>query len=194
MSRDADEHDQIYAEYSISDNDSDRESYRSYNSSEEEEEDECDALYDSEEASKTRFTLTICAKFDARIHGPPPGKMECYFIVCRRFKYWDNQCIDDETEHILRHVSPIQGAIRNVKMLVEIAECYRHPVTDHSMAILKTFWFKIVQRAWKRVFAERKDVLRKRCLPASLKHQELRGTWPHDCARMPTLRGMMSST
>ena len=51
---------------------------------------------------------------------------------------------------------------------------------------IKTFWLRIIQRTWKRIFHERKDIKR-RMLPY-LRKREL----GIQRKQMPTLRGMMS--
>ena len=88
--------------------------------------------------------------------------------------------------------------IRNYKAIVsnenyikpEIAECL-YLSGDECVAILKTFWLRLVQRAWKRVFAERKQVYARRMRPDSLRHRETMGKWPSSCNRLPGLHGML---
>jgi hypothetical protein len=88
--------------------------------------------------------------------------------------------------------------IRNYKTIVsnenyikpEIAECL-YLSGDECVAILKTFWLRLVQRAWKRVFEERKQIYARRMRPDSLRHREIHGKWPLSCNRLPGLRGML---
>jgi hypothetical protein len=88
--------------------------------------------------------------------------------------------------------------IRNYKAIVsnenyikpEIAECV-YLLGDECVAILKTFWLRLVQRAWKRVFAERRQVFSQRMRPDSLRHRETMGKWPSSCSKLPGLHGML---
>jgi hypothetical protein len=88
--------------------------------------------------------------------------------------------------------------IRNYKTIVsnenyikpEIVECLNLS-GDECVAILKTFWLRLVQRAWKRVFAERKQVFSKRMRPDSLRHRETMGKWPSSCNKLPGIQGML---
>jgi hypothetical protein len=88
--------------------------------------------------------------------------------------------------------------IRNYKAIVsnenyikpEIAECL-YLSGEECIAILKTFWLRLVQRAWKRVFAERKQIYARRMRPDSLRHREIHGKWPLSCNRLPSLHGML---
>jgi hypothetical protein len=87
--------------------------------------------------------------------------------------------------------------IRNYKHIVrnkkyvrpQIAQVLQLP-TGHKVAILKTFWIAVIQRKWKKVYAERKHVLQLRAFPESLRHRELRGKWPAHLITLPGLRGM----
>ena len=56
------------------------------------------------------------------------------------------------------------------------------PVT---YCILKTFWIKIIQRRWKKVFRERERILRGRKTLASIKYRELNGCFPEGYRVMP---------
>lgn len=85
--------------------------------------------------------------------------------------------------------------IRNYKAIVsnenyikpEIAECL-YLSGEECVAILKTFWLRLVQRAWKRVFAERKQILAQRIRPDALRQREIHGKWAKS---LPGLRGML---
>ena len=86
--------------------------------------------------------------------------------------------------------------IRNYRQIVlrpeyiqpEIAECIILP-TGESVAILKTFWIRIIQRTWRRILLERNAVLKKRSTPCELYYRQTRGKW--SCA-MPGLYGMLN--
>jgi hypothetical protein len=60
------------------------------------------------------------------------------------------------------------------------------------VAILKTFWLRIIQRAWKKVFNQRMIILNKRQLFNSIKYRELNGKWPTDCDYLPGLHGLLN--
>lgn len=73
----------------------------------------------------------------------------------------------------------------------EIAQCF-YLSGEEYVAILKTFWLRLVQRRWKTVFALRKQVISKRKNPTAIFYRERTGKWPVDCAQFPSLRGMLS--
>jgi hypothetical protein len=73
----------------------------------------------------------------------------------------------------------------------EIAECLMLE-SQHSVAIIKTIWIKLIQRKWKKVYAEHKAVIRLRMSYSSLKTREITGRWPQSCCYLPTLYGLLS--
>jgi hypothetical protein len=64
--------------------------------------------------------------------------------------------------------------------------------TQEAIAILKTFWLRIIQKRWKKVFQERENIIRQRCHFSNLSIREMRGKWPESCFNLPGLRGMIS--
>jgi len=58
------------------------------------------------------------------------------------------------------------------------------------IAIIKTLWIKIIQRAWKRVFKKRKDIIDKRKQLTSILYKEIKGKWPDSCRYLPSINGM----
>ena len=57
--------------------------------------------------------------------------------------------------------------------------------------VLKTFWLRIVQRTWKRIFKERQEMLRKRMSILSLRHREVTGKYPIGIRVLPDIIGMI---
>jgi len=101
------------------------------------------------------------------------------------------------------HTNPryfgIHPTIRNYQNIVsnpnyikpEIGEYIILP-TQEAVAILKTFWLRIIQKKWKKVFKERKNIIRKRCYLSNLSIREIKGRWPSSCYNLPGLKGMLS--
>ena len=82
-------------------------------------------------------------------------------------------------------------AARNNYIRPEIAECIILSGNE-TVAILKTFWLRLIQRKWKNIIKERENIIKKRCTLNSLRHRELTGKWPNDCLHFPQLKGMLS--
>jgi hypothetical protein len=64
--------------------------------------------------------------------------------------------------------------------------------TQEAVAILNTFWLRIVQRKWKQIFAERQQIVKERKCPSSLYIRQVTGKWPESCRYLPSLKGMLS--
>jgi hypothetical protein len=73
----------------------------------------------------------------------------------------------------------------------EIGEVIILP-TQETIAILKTIWLRIIQKKWKKVFIERKNIMRQRCNLRSLSIRQITGYWPDYCNNLPGIRGMLS--
>jgi len=58
---------------------------------------------------------------------------------------------------------------------------------NECVAILKTFWLRIVQRCWKRVYNERKQFLKP---PNIIQYLRFRETTLNHCIRIPSIHGM----
>jgi hypothetical protein len=108
----------------------------------------------------------------------------------------------DYNDYYHQEISPNvkHSIIRNYQNIIarpdyirpEIAECIVLP-SQHTVAIIKTMWIKIIQRKWKKVYAERKRIIKLRMLYSSLKTRELTGKWPSSCNYLPTLYRMLSN-
>ena len=64
---------------------------------------------------------------------------------------------------------------------------------SECVAILKTFWLKIIQRTWKKIYKKRCDVIALRKSPSSLFYREIHGKWPDNCLYLPSLHGLLSN-
>jgi len=100
----------------------------------------------------------------------------------------------------INHLSQIQKhpTIRNYHNIIsrdnyikpEIGEYIILP-SQEAIAILKTFWLRIIQRTWKKVFKKRQNIIKYRSNPASLYIREITGRWNYDLVNFPGLRGML---
>jgi hypothetical protein len=75
---------------------------------------------------------------------------------------------------------------------VQIAQCIQLDSGEQT-AILKTFYLRIIQRAWKKRFALRVQMERQKRIPENILYRVRHGTWPQCCLNMPTIRGLLSN-
>jgi len=166
--------------------------------------------YEPEEISITKYNIVLCELYNTYIHGMTSNTIVKYhYLIICRFKLFDindiNDIADVYSERYIEFVEDNHVSIRkhsiykNYKNIVsnenyikpEIAECIYLP-TNECICIIKTFWIKIIQRKWKSILLERKEIIKKRCNPFSIKHKELYGKWPNECLHYPTIKGMLT--
>jgi hypothetical protein len=146
--------------------------------------------------------------------------IETHYLVYDRFNFktgisltsepYDNESddskINDVLEYLKEHYTNYNPdtcghhpTIRNYHNIIsspnyikpEIGEYIILP-TQEAIAILKTVWLRIIQRKWKKVFAERQDIIKKRRLNASISSREIYGKWSQPCSNLPGLKGMLT--
>ena len=165
-------------------------------------------LYQPEEQSLTRYNIILCELYNSKIHGSlENGSKEesIGYLVCCRFKVIDIELVHDIASELVGayrlNVRRGKHAIyRNYTNIIarpdyfkpEIAECV-YLESQHCVAVLKTIWIKLIQRKWKKVYAERKRVLGERCSLRAIRCREVRGNWPTTCRYLPGLKGMLVS-
>jgi len=65
------------------------------------------------------------------------------------------------------------------------------PITGFYTVILKTYWIRIIQRTWKRVFRERQEMLMKRRTPQNMRYFEIHGKHLQGIRVLPTIHYML---
>lgn len=63
---------------------------------------------------------------------------------------------------------------------------------DFCSVIVKTFWLKIIQRKWKKIYKERMRIVKNRKKLESLYFREISGKFPNTCLHLPTLQGLLA--
>jgi hypothetical protein len=132
-------------------------------------------FYAADESSRTRFNIVLCEIYNRNIHGYPSSgsNVDTHYLVSHRFKMLNINLINDiyyfmnaEYMNLTSYNDRNHPTIRNYHNIIqnpyyirpEIAEC--HYLKDNEcIAILKTFWIRIVQRAWRRVLNERQQII-----------------------------------
>lgn len=92
------------------------------------------------------------------------------------------------THPIIRNYSNIISRENYIRP--EIGEYIILPTLE-AVAILKTFWLRILQRTWKNVFKKRQNIINLRSRPSSLYIREITGNWELELVNLPGLHGML---
>lgn len=159
--------------------------------------------YDTEEEdqSKNKFKLVLCHHYHDALHGKPKDKaVLSHYLVIEIFKRFDiaqmremsdfyNAKYKEQPASKLKH-----RVVRNYPAITsgnyvkpEIAQCIELPTLE-CVCIKKTFWLRLVQRAWKRVFKERLDIIAKQANPRIISQ---RGVKHVSRPVLPGLKGML---
>jgi hypothetical protein len=168
--------------YNSEEDETDIESYNTWDDSDIEtaENEENDFyFYDPEETSMTKYNIVLCERYNENIHGIWNDYINYYYLTHFRLKKLDNNLIN-----LMKQ--------RNPRMKTEIAQCIILP-SQHNICILKTFWIRLVQRVWKKIYNDRKNIIKKRSNPRAIFYREISGRWPNDCVYYPYFRGMLSN-
>ena len=86
----------------------------------------------------------------------------------------------------IRNYKKIQNHIYNIEIALIIILN-----TNESICILKTFWLKIIQRKWRKIYKIRKEIINKRKNNKSLFIKELTGKYPIGLQKLPSINGML---
>jgi hypothetical protein len=60
--------------------------------------------------------------------------------------------------------------------------------SGEMICIIKTYWIRIIQRTWKRIYKERQMIIQKRKNPLSILYFQQNGKWPKDCSIYPSFK------
>ena len=128
-------------------------------------EEEINILYDPEEPSQSKYNLVMCEPYNQNVYGNYNDYMNTQWIVLSRFRYlepivmqrlinthlWSNNQYNLWKKHpfIYNYRTICQG------MKPHIAECI-YLQSGECVCIIKTFWIKIIQRRWKKIYHQYK--------------------------------------
>jgi len=111
--------------------------------------------------------------------------------IGKLYYYKKNFCRLSLPHNLLRNYSNI---IESPKYLnLEIGKLY-YLKGNECVCVLKTFWLRLVQRAWKKIYKMRQIILQYRRRPDSLFYKQFSGKWPENCSYIPSIKGMLVKT
>ena len=124
-----------------------------------------------------------------------PSSSMCNFFkyvnnLCKFYrKYYEKNYYDSSLSHkLLRNYNNI---IKNPNYLnLQIGKIH-YLKGDECVCVIKTFWLKLIQRSWKRVYKMRKLIMQRRCRPDSIMYRQFSGKWQDNCKFIPSIRGML---
>lgn len=164
---------------------------------------ENDLYINPDEPKRTRYNVVLCELYN-KSYGN--NKNLCYYYLnIYSFKSLNMYLINKISKTYKTTYSLITNfksfsLIKNYENIVKNENYIKPQIAEnivlesgHTICIIKTIWFKLIQRTWKKIYALRNDTIKKRCRIESLKFREITGRWPDDCIYFPSLNGMISS-
>lgn len=146
------------------------------------------------------YYIAICELFHPRIHGKDENSsigIENHFLVAETFELEDfyNNSYQDTINAVQADYKRVSRkfcnkylqhpTIRNYNKIIETNNyikidivCVDELTGNETVGYIKTFWIKIIQRRWKKIYKQRQDILKQRMLPKSIREREITGKWP----------------
>ena len=138
---------------------------------------EYDTDYDYDTDSEDEYNSNTIVKLNAEIK----WLRQHYSTLCNSL-YSENHPTIRNYHNIIKHPNYIK---------LEIGEYIILP-TQEAIAILKTFWLRIIQKKWKKVYQEQKNIIKKRCNLLNLSTKEVSINLTNLYKNLPGLKGMLS--
>jgi hypothetical protein len=157
-----------------------------------------------------KYVLLIPELYNKYIHGKTSDSdpnINGQFMVLQKIRYNETRQMFRYTDRVTRFYKQYylknfgdseHDIIRNYKNIItnpnylnlEIGHVY-YLKGDECVCVIKTFWLRLVQRAWKKIYKRRMLIKQKRSRPTSLFYRQFSAKWPEDCNYMPSIRGML---
>lgn len=152
------------------------------------------------------FYLCLCEVFNEELHGfdeQSDPNVHSHLIVQQILNPNEKIYIKSEIKNIKKRsqiiatndIFTLNHPIRNYKNIL-LSDYYNqlhiakieYLTGEECVAIIKTFWIKWIQRAWKKYFLERKNILQNRMSLNEIRYFEINGKWSQ---RLPSIVGLL---
>jgi hypothetical protein len=142
------------------------------------------------------YQLALCDLYHPLLHGFLLINKDIYnhFLIYTTYEpnefYDDSYNLEEDSfkryrlrQNRLMQLKTTHPSLRNYTLTYTRLEIVQYHIVSYDgsryhVAILKTFWLRIVQRCWKKVYKARQDILKKRKTIHALRERERTGLWP----------------
>ena len=167
--------------------------------------DDEEVFFEEGEECNTKYNIVLCEIFNNLIHGKSNSQVSSHYLNICTFKQLNMAAVEDMcnlyNQGYLERINQLthHKFIRNYHNIItnpnyikpEIGEKLYLP-SGHCVCIIKTIWLKLIQRAWKKIYKNRIDIIKKRFTVHALRTREITGKWPENCRYLPDIRGILS--
>lgn len=162
------------------------------------------------EPGEKMYAIGLGMLWDRHIHGKYPEELKDNWIVMDTIskRNFDNQEVINElinfyknnTEELVSGINhfdhPVfpnyHNILQNEKYFtIDIFEMKCLPTLE-IIGIKKTYWIRMIQRRWKKLYKERLNIITKRKNPEALRYHQIHGKWSHDLCYLPTIRNIIN--
>jgi len=155
-----------------------------------------------QEHDQPTYQLAICELYHPLLHGKFVRKdIYNHFLIYTTYEaseFFDNSYKSEEAS-FRRRQSRVLGLNDTHPTLRKYTQHYiRMEIVQYHIlnvdgyryhiAYLKTFWLRIVQRCWKKVYKARQDIIKKRSTLQALREREHTGLWSKHLREFPLFR------
>jgi len=95
----------------------------------------------------------------------------------------------DIVHDYLYHMGLTQNCVPKIEVLQLCIERRNQWIV--YTVVVKTFWIRLIQRKWRKIYQQREAILRKRRSMNAIKHREISGKWPPELCILPGILGML---
>ena len=156
---------------------------------------------DGMESGEIIYAIGIGMLWDRHIHGEYPEHLKDKWIVMdtiNKENFYHDGVTDELTNFYRYHTRsylylnhPIfpnyVNIIRNKKYAtIDIFEMKCLPTLE-IIGVKKTFWIRMIQRRWKKLYKERLNIIQNRKNPKASKFRQLYGRWSDELSYLPSI-------
>jgi hypothetical protein len=136
----------------------------------------------SEPLRSEPLCLGVCEFYNPTLHGEcDDARMSDYFFYTCQVDlsdFYDNSVFSYIAEYpgTYKYTGVVRAywsIVKNAYPMLEIVQPVTLEPGGECVAVLKTFWLRLLQRKWKRIFAERKQRLSQLLKPHGLMKREI---------------------
>ena len=157
---------------------------------------------------QTATGLGMGMLWDKNIHGEYPDNLKTAWIIMDTLPVnnFNEDGVNEFLQYFVHNVKNENEA--SLSKIHEIYPNYSKIVRDnnyftldiykiycldtwHTIGVKKTFWIKLIQRRWKKIYKERLNIINERKRISSLLYREKNGEWPSTLKILPSIKDII---
>ena len=165
-------------------------------------------MQEENEQEHDTYQLALCEIHHSLLHGAGPVKndksINNHFLIYTTFspdEFYNNNYKSEEkyfqryrqAQYQRMYLQYTHPGLRNYTQKYNRLEIVKYHIltvgdSRYHIAYLKTFWLRIVQRCWKKVYKTRQEILKGRSSIKALVERMTTGSWPKHLQTWPQFK------